>query len=151
MTIRPLALAIVLTLATGLVACDRDAAPAPVADDASALPESPTTASSAEADIAAKVAEYAEVTLTTDLSHLAEGDRKAIGFLLQAGEIMDALFWKQVVEDRDALLASVEDPSVRRFVEINYGPWDRLEPDGTTKPATDLWLRNSDAVILVRR
>ena len=30
------------------------------------------------------------------------------------------------------------------------GPWLRLEPDGTTKPATDLWLRNSDAVILVR-
>lgn len=29
------------------------------------------------------------------------------------------------------------------------GPWLRLEPDGTTKPATDLWMRNSDAVILV--
>ncbi len=31
------------------------------------------------------------------------------------------------------------------------GPWLRLEPDGTTIPASDLWLRNSDAVILVRR
>lgn len=30
------------------------------------------------------------------------------------------------------------------------GPWMRLEPDGTTKPVTRLWLRNSDAVILVR-
>lgn len=30
------------------------------------------------------------------------------------------------------------------------GPWRRLEPDGSTKPVTDLWLRNSDAVILVR-
>lgn len=29
------------------------------------------------------------------------------------------------------------------------GPWLRLEPDGTTKPVTDLWMRNSDAVILV--
>jgi hypothetical protein len=29
------------------------------------------------------------------------------------------------------------------------GPWLLLEPDGTTKPVTDLWMRNSDAVILV--
>src|SRR5688572_13618009 len=126
MNIRPLTLAIVLAVASGLAACDRDGAPAPVADDASALPESPTTASTAESDIAAKVADYAEVTLSSDLSHLAEGDRKAIGFLLQAGAVMDDLFWKQVVGDRDALLASIEDPAVRRFVEINYGPWDRL-------------------------
>ena len=30
------------------------------------------------------------------------------------------------------------------------GPWLRVEPDGTTTPVSDLWLRNSDAVILVR-
>lgn len=29
------------------------------------------------------------------------------------------------------------------------GPWLRLEPDGTTTPVSDIWLRNSDAVILV--
>jgi hypothetical protein len=29
------------------------------------------------------------------------------------------------------------------------GPWLRVEPDGTTTPVSDLWLRNSDAVILV--
>ena len=29
------------------------------------------------------------------------------------------------------------------------GPWLRVEPDGTTRPITDLWMRNSDAVILV--
>lgn len=31
------------------------------------------------------------------------------------------------------------------------GPWSRVEPDGTTTPISDLWMRNSDAVILVRR
>jgi hypothetical protein len=31
------------------------------------------------------------------------------------------------------------------------GPWSRVEPDGTTTPITDLWMRNSDAVILVHR
>lgn len=126
MPLRPLTLAIVLTLAAGLAACDRDTAPAP-ASEASALPESPTTAPTAESEIAGKVADYAEVTLTSDLSHLAEGDREAIRFLLQAAEVMDDLYWKQTVGDRDALLASIEDPAVRRFVEINYGPWDVLD------------------------
>ena len=28
--------------------------------------------------------------------------------------------------DRDALLSSIDDPAAKRFVEINYGPWDRL-------------------------
>ena len=28
--------------------------------------------------------------------------------------------------DGQALLGSIEDPSLRRFAEINYGPWDRL-------------------------
>ncbi len=30
------------------------------------------------------------------------------------------------------------------------GPWQRVEPDGTTSPISALWMRNSDAVILVR-
>lgn len=30
------------------------------------------------------------------------------------------------------------------------GPWQQVEPDGTTRPISDLWLRNSDAAILVR-
>jgi hypothetical protein len=47
--------------------------------------------------------------------------------LLEASEIMDALFWKQAHGDRDALLAGIDDPATRRFVEINYGPWDRLD------------------------
>ncbi|MCY7312170.1 MAG: Zn-dependent hydrolase, partial [Pseudoxanthomonas sp.] len=67
--------------------------------------------------------------LTADLSHLGEGDRKAIDLLLQAGAITDDLFWKQVWGDKQALLAGIEDQATRRFVEINYGPWDRLDND----------------------
>jgi hypothetical protein len=129
MTRRPLSLAIVLTLAAGLAACDRDPAPVePSATDSAAVAaaEAPAAGDPAIAD---KVAAYAVVDLTSDLSHLAQGDRDAIALLLQAGEVMDRLFWKQVAGDRDTLLASIEDPAVRRFVEINYGPWDRLDGD----------------------
>ena len=118
MTLRPLTLA----LALGLAACQPNTATPPEAPTG-------TTAPQAANDIAAKVVSYAEVELKADLSTLAEGDRKAIALLLQAGEVMDALFWKQVVGDRDALLAKLTDPATRRFAEINYGPWDRLDGD----------------------
>ena len=120
MSLRPLCLAIATTLALGLGACKQNPEPA-----------SGTTVSADKpaSDITAKVASYAEVPLTADLSHLGEGDRKAIDLLLQAGAITDDLFWKQVCGDKQALLAGIEDPATRRFVEINYGPWDRLDND----------------------
>lgn len=118
MMLRPLGLALALT--TVLAACQ------PAAQDP--VPAADTAAEPADT-IAAKVAAYTEVTLSADLSHLSEGDRLAIGLLLQAGEIMDGLFWKQVYGDRDGLLSTIDDPATRRFVEINYGPWDRLDND----------------------
>ena len=103
MTRRLPLLAAATALAMGLVAC-QPAADAPPAgtSDASAEP-----AATADAGIAAKVEAYAEVPLTADLSHLSEGDREAIRLLLQAGEIMDALFWEQVYGDKQALLAGI--------------------------------------------
>ncbi|MDI1253955.1 Zn-dependent hydrolase [Thermomonas sp.] len=129
MSLRPLPLAISLAIATaialtgGLVACQPKTAAAPdaSADTAPAL--------ESNSDIAAKVASYAQVELKVDLSKLPEGDRQAIVLLLQAGQIMDGLFWKQVYGDKDALLAKISDPATRRFAEINYGPWDRLDGD----------------------
>ncbi len=130
MSLRPLTLAIATAIALtgGLVACQPKTAAAPdaKADTAPAVESSN--------DIAAKVASYAQVELKADLSKLPEGDRKAIVLLLQAGQIMDGLFWKQVYGDRDALLAKISDPATRRFAEINYGPWDRLDGD---KPFID--------------
>lgn len=127
MSLRPLSFAVssalALTLAGGLVACQ----PKPASTPETKAEVAPAAESSQE--IAAKVASYAEVELKADLSKLPEGDRQAIVLLLQAGQIMDGLFWKQVYGNKDALLAKITDPATRRFAEINYGPWDRLDGD----------------------
>jgi len=72
---------------------------------------------------------YSEVLLDVDLSHLSDNQRKMIGLLMDAGKITDDLFWLQVWGDREALLASIDDPKARRFAFYNYGPWDKLDAD----------------------
>ncbi len=72
---------------------------------------------------------YTSVRLTTDLSQLTENQRKMIPLLIQACQQMDEVFWKEAFGDRDAFLSSITDLDLRRYAEINYGPWDRLEGD----------------------
>jgi hypothetical protein len=70
---------------------------------------------------------YHLMALTADLSHLSDRQRHMIELLIEAAEIMDELFWLQAYPgDKDQLLAAIVDPAARKFAEINYGPWDRL-------------------------
>ena len=124
MTLRPLSLALALGLTT-LTACQPAATPA-------ATPAASTAAENTA--MAEHVARYAEVTLSADLSHLSEGDRQAVGLLIDAGQIIDGLFWQQVWGDRQDLLARTNDPATARYIDINYGPWDLLDGD---KPFVD--------------
>ncbi len=73
-----------------------------------------------------RLAQYTTVRLTADLSGLSGGQRQMIPLLIEAAQAMDAGFWRQAYGDREALLASLDDPAARRYAEINYGPWDRL-------------------------
>jgi hypothetical protein len=73
---------------------------------------------------------YKPVTLSADLSHLSENQKKMIVLLIEASDIIDELFWQQAFgEDKASFLASIEDEKVREFARINYGPWDRLDGD----------------------
>ncbi|MEI6060394.1 MAG: Zn-dependent hydrolase [Bacteroidota bacterium] len=72
------------------------------------------------------VNEYAVVKLTTDLSKLTEKEKQMIPVLLEISQIMDDIFWEQTWGDKKALLDTISDPYTKKFVEINYGPWDRL-------------------------
>ncbi|WP_443937560.1 dipeptidyl-peptidase 3 family protein [Pedobacter sp. MW01-1-1] len=72
---------------------------------------------------------YEKVKLSTNLNVLSESDRKILPYLIQAAEIMDQLYWKQVFPQRDSVLATIKDEKTKTFLMINYGPWDRLNND----------------------
>lgn len=72
---------------------------------------------------------YETVKLTADLSKLKPYERQMLPLLIEAAQIMDGLFWKQAYGDKDDLLKSIKNTTTRKFAEINYGPWDRLNDD----------------------
>ena len=79
----------------------------------------------------ALVDQYAVFTLEADLSHLSENDRQVVRLLIEAARPMDGVFWQQAYGDKEAALALAEgDEATRRYIKINYGPWDRLRGDG---------------------
>jgi hypothetical protein len=73
-----------------------------------------------------KANEFAEVDLTSDLSHLSEQQKEMLGLLFQVADIMEEIYWAQVFPDRDAAMGAMMDDNVSRFFKINYGPWERL-------------------------
>ncbi len=73
---------------------------------------------------------YAEFKLTADLSALTNNQREMIKLLIDASQIMDDLFWRQAYgDDYQSWLESIGVDDARRFAELNYGPWDRLDDD----------------------
>jgi hypothetical protein len=98
--------------ALALVSCGTDAD----------VPAASSTGSSPD-DLLAK---YTTFRLTSDLTGLSDSERAMIPVLIQAAEAMDEVFWHEAYGEPDDFLAAIDDPSLRRFAEINYGPWDRL-------------------------
>ena len=85
------------------------------------------TANGGRSDMQALVDQYATVRLTSDLSHLNANDREVVRLLIEAVRPMEDIFWMESYGDRaDALALAGGDAATRRFIEINYGPWDRL-------------------------
>lgn len=81
-------------------------------------------------DYASKVADYVPVKLEADVSGLTKKQRAMLALFVTASQYIDDLFWEQAYGDtgyRDGLLESIYEPHARRFAEINYGPWDRLD------------------------
>ncbi|HEX6748471.1 MAG TPA: hypothetical protein VF092_14330, partial [Longimicrobium sp.] len=100
-------------------------APAPAAGSAAA----------GQDDIGQRLARYRSVRLTTDLSKLTPNERRMIPLLIDAAREMDAIFWMQTYAgSRDSLMARITDARMRQYVDLNYGPWDRLENDQAFVP-----------------
>ncbi len=118
----------VILLASLLSACEKDdqTAASKVAEQA---PANITASAPAEAEKPSRFDIYADVGLTTDLSHLSDNQKQMIGLLIDAAKITDEIFWLQVWGDKNELLDSIDDPKARQFAIYNYGPWDRLAAD----------------------
>jgi hypothetical protein len=86
------------------------------------------------APAADRLSKYTEVTLTADLGTLTERERQMIPLLIGACQAMDEIFWQEAYGDKAKLLAGIADPELRRFAEINYGPWDRLNGNAPFLP-----------------
>ena len=54
-----------------------------------------------KSEIQQKVDEYAEFTLTTDLSVLSEKEKQLIPVFIQIADIMDDLYWSQYFGDEN--------------------------------------------------
>ncbi|MDX5418698.1 MAG: Zn-dependent hydrolase [Hymenobacteraceae bacterium] len=85
-----------------------------------------TVQTDAATDLQQKLGMYTNVRLTADMSSLSEKERQMIPLLIEAGNIMDELFWFEAYGKKDSLMSALTDDAARQFVKINYGPWDRL-------------------------
>ena len=90
-------------------------------------PSGDTSNRSAPSEMTARLAKYTPVRLTADLSRLTGNERQMIPLLIDAAKAMDEIFWIEAYGAKDSLFRVLADVDARRFVEINYGPWDRLD------------------------
>jgi len=79
-----------------------------------------------ESDMKKNLNKYVTFKLTADVSVLTENERKMLPILIKAANKMNDLFWYEAYGNKKQLLDSITDEETKQFVEINYGPWDRL-------------------------
>lgn len=111
-----LILGLLVLIVLGLSACEiRRVTPERTSDEPQSAVAEPT--------MQERVDGYRVVRLTTDLP-LSESDRQVLPLLLEAADLMDEVFWLQAYGDPADLPSA--DRTTRQFIDINYGPWDRL-------------------------
>ncbi|SDB55044.1 Peptidase family M49 [Flavobacteriaceae bacterium MAR_2010_188] len=70
---------------------------------------------------------YVRVKLTASLDSLSDNQRKMIPILIKAADKMNDLFWYETYGNKDSLINTLADDDTKKYVMINYGPWDRLD------------------------
>ncbi|MBQ7062791.1 MAG: Zn-dependent hydrolase [Bacteroidales bacterium] len=79
-------------------------------------------------DIKQKLSQYATFPLRYDLHRLSPNEQELIAIFIQIADVMDEIYWEQSFGQANRkLLRKVEDGDARRFAEIQYGAWDRLD------------------------
>jgi len=73
-----------------------------------------------------KAGEFVPFALTTNFNVLTAKEKQILPLLLEASKLIDDLYWLQAYGNKDSLFARNYDEDTRKFLEINYGPWERL-------------------------
>ncbi len=79
-----------------------------------------------QAEVEQRLNIYAPFELTADVSHLTDKQKQLLVKLFEVADIMDELFWKQAIGNKESFLQRITDVPSKDFAKINYGPWDRL-------------------------
>ncbi|QHT67705.1 Zn-dependent hydrolase [Rhodocytophaga rosea] len=75
----------------------------------------------------ARLSKYVSVRLNASLLSLTAKEKQMLPLLIEAAQVMDELFWMEAYSNKDSLLQAITDLEQKQYVQINYGPWDRLE------------------------
>jgi hypothetical protein len=73
-----------------------------------------------------RLEQYTPFELMADMSQLTDDQKEMISLMIDAAGAMEEVFWLQAYGNKEELMNSLESSELRRFAEINYGPWDRL-------------------------
>jgi hypothetical protein len=77
-------------------------------------------------EIKLKADEFVSFKLTSDLGVLTEKEKQMIPLLLDAAKLMEEIYWIEAFGDKDELCSKEWDEYTRKFIQLNYGPWERL-------------------------
>jgi hypothetical protein len=89
----------------------------------------------APALIARLLGRYFPARLAVPLDHLRPGDRAALAWLVEAGNWINRIFWKQHGPGGESFAAVAYDntdrwsPEIKRLLRLNFGPWDSFDRD----------------------
>ncbi len=92
------------------------------------------------AELNRMIARFAPVELKVDTSHLSEGDKKALGKLIEAAGVIDEIFLEQRWRYNAALRRQLASDKTAlgkarlHYFEINKGPWSELDDQATFVP-----------------
>lgn len=77
---------------------------------------------------------YKSVKLTANVDSLSDEERNILINMISAAEFMNEIFWMESYGNKKTLLDSLPSENHKKFAEINYGPWDRLNGNKSFVP-----------------
>ncbi len=77
-------------------------------------------------EIKKKADEFVPFKLSTDLSVLTQKEKQMLPLLLEAAKLMDEIYWIEAYGNKEELCSKEWNEYTRKFIQINYGPWERL-------------------------